>query len=67
MVTVRINNKPRDVAPGATLLTVLQETSTPLQGIAVAVNNKIISQSRWSAVFVEHGDDILVVKATQGG
>ncbi|WP_316789020.1 sulfur carrier protein ThiS [Pedobacter frigoris] len=37
------------------------------KGIAVAINQSIISKPHWSAQLLKEGDQILLIKATQGG
>ncbi len=37
------------------------------QGIAVAVNDTIVPRSQWEDRVLQAGDNILVIKATQGG
>jgi sulfur carrier protein len=37
------------------------------QGIAVAVNDTIVPRSQWEDHVLQTGDNILVIKATQGG
>lgn len=37
------------------------------KGIAVAVNQTIISKSQWRAHLLQEGDQVMLIKATQGG
>lgn len=37
------------------------------KGIAVAVNNCVIQKSEWSFKILEANDNVLIIKATQGG
>jgi sulfur carrier protein len=39
----------------------------PTNGIAIAVNQEIISKSNWDSYALQPGDNITVIKATQGG
>ncbi len=39
----------------------------PAKGIAVAVNQEIIAKSHWSNHFLKSGDNLTIIKATQGG
>ncbi|RZK82313.1 MAG: sulfur carrier protein ThiS, partial [Pedobacter sp.] len=43
---------------------VLQKTT---HGIAVAVNENIISKAQWPSHNLISGDQIIIIKATQGG
>ncbi|HET6243866.1 MAG: sulfur carrier protein ThiS [Bacteroidetes bacterium] len=37
------------------------------KGIAVAVNNKVISRTSWKELQIKENDTIIIIKATQGG
>lgn len=37
------------------------------KGIAIALNNTIIKKDDWSATDLKSNDNILIIKATQGG
>jgi sulfur carrier protein len=39
----------------------------PTSGIAIAVNQEIIPKSSWDSYALQPGDNITVIKATQGG
>lgn len=41
------------------------ELTTP--GIAIAVNSRVISKSRWQVYVLKDGDKVEVVRAFQGG
>ncbi|MBA3705113.1 MAG: sulfur carrier protein ThiS [Bacteroidetes bacterium] len=37
------------------------------KGIAIAVNNKVIPRSNWENEIISNKDNVLIIKATQGG
>ncbi|MFP4601031.1 MAG: sulfur carrier protein ThiS [Persicimonas sp.] len=37
------------------------------RGVAVAVNNAVVSKSQWAEHTVEDGDVVEIIRATQGG
>ncbi|WP_316811595.1 sulfur carrier protein ThiS [Pedobacter heparinus] len=39
----------------------------PAQGIAVAINQTIITKADWPLHALKHGDQVMLIKATQGG
>lgn len=39
----------------------------PLKGIAVAINQTIVAKSNWADHALKQGDQIMLIKATQGG
>lgn len=41
--------------------------NTPANGIALAVNQAIIPKSNWEGHTLNPGDQIIIIKATQGG
>ncbi|MFW0717762.1 sulfur carrier protein ThiS [Pedobacter sp. N23S346] len=41
--------------------------NTPSNGIAVAVNQSIISKTAWENHLLHPGDQVIIIKATQGG
>lgn len=41
--------------------------STETNGLAIAVNQTIISKSLWDTYLLNPGDQIILIKATQGG
>ncbi|MES2872655.1 MAG: sulfur carrier protein ThiS [Bacteroidota bacterium] len=56
------------VSDSATLSDVLlQHNFLDKKGIAVAVNNSVVSKAEWSSYTVESGDRITIIRATQGG
>jgi sulfur carrier protein len=51
-----------------TLLSVLNDLGIENQkGIAIAINNEVISRINWNAHKINENDKILIIKATQGG
>lgn len=47
------------------LLTAVLQVSG--SGIAVAVNQSVVSKSDWSVYLLQPGDQVMLIKATQGG
>ncbi|MFC5283865.1 sulfur carrier protein ThiS [Pedobacter alpinus] len=39
----------------------------PSQGLAIAINQNIIPKTQWESHFLQSGDKIIIIKATQGG
>jgi len=39
----------------------------PSQGLAIAINQSIIPKTQWESHFLKSGDQIIIIKATQGG
>lgn len=63
---VSVNNK--EVETGATTLSQLtEELSLPTQGIAIAVNNRMIKRTEWANYSLSEGISIVIIKAACGG
>ena len=63
---VSVNNK--DVETGATTLSQLtEELSLPAQGIAIAVNNRMVPRTEWADYALVEGTSIIIIKAACGG
>lgn len=67
MITVNINQKQHQVVKNTSLKTLLTQLDITSTGIAVAINNTIISQDNWDMQKLQHNDTILIITATQGG
>ena len=37
------------------------------KGIAIAINQQVISKDRWSSYIINENDKVMIIKATQGG
>ena len=66
---ITVNGEPRTLDNErlciADLLVALQISQT--RGVAVARNRSVVPKSRWSTEHVHDGDEIEIVRATQGG
>jgi sulfur carrier protein len=65
---VYVNDQPTEVAPELTLLDTLRQTGLhEKKGIAVAVNDQVISRRDWAQYHLQDYDKIMIITATQGG
>ena len=65
---VKVNGVPSETAEGATIASLLVELGlAESKGIAVAVNGIVAARAEWTLCRLESGDDVLVIRATQGG
>ena len=65
---VKVNGVPSETAEGATIASLLVELGlAESKGIAVAVNGIVAARVEWAMRRLEPGDDVLVIRATQGG
>jgi sulfur carrier protein len=65
---IKFNQQFIDMADQATLIDFLQTVNLhDSRGLAVAVNQKVITKANWSTHLLKDQDDLMVIKATQGG
>ncbi len=64
---VYINDKKIVCNPDISLLMLLNENQIITDGIAVAIDQKVIPKKEWAETIIKDGSKILIIKATQGG
>ncbi len=64
---ITINNKQTEFPEGTTLRGVADSCQLPEKGVAVAVNNEMVSRGEWDSHVVNDGDTIVILKAFCGG
>jgi sulfur carrier protein len=66
-VNVIVNGEPTELAPGATVDTVLAALDVPDRGVAVAVDAEVVPRGQWPARKLSEGARVEVLRAIQGG
>lgn len=64
---VRVNNKEMDLNSDFTLTQLADKLEFPVQGIAIAVNNKMIPRTEWERFTLKENDNLVIIKAACGG
>lgn len=64
---VFINRKPVGVEAPMNLAELLTREGIPSEGVAVAVDNRVVPRSEWAATAVAEGMKITVIRAVCGG
>lgn len=66
---IALNGEPREFAAPPMLLELLDASVGPgaPPGVAVAINGEIVRRAAWPEVRLADGDEVEIVKATQGG
>lgn len=65
---ITINGKEFSSSLPTTIRQLFAELKTDInQGIAIAVNNEVIPKKEWETRTVSDNDNIILIKATQGG
>ena len=66
-MTILINPKPFELQGDSTLAEALTQAQIPLEGVAVAVNNRVVPRRDWDNTPLEEGSKITVIRAVCGG
>ncbi|SEK90377.1 sulfur carrier protein [Aquimarina amphilecti] len=66
-MTINVNNQEQIISENSSVNLLLEELSLSKKGIAVAINNKIITKDTWSDTIVNLNDNVTIIHATQGG
>ena len=67
-MNVTVNKKPVELPVSAGITDLIQQLNLPsAQGIAIAVNQQVIPKSEWNTCVLKDNDEILLIRATQGG
>lgn len=65
---ITVNQQSYSVSEACSLQQMLDTVLLrPSKGIAIAVNQEIIAKSNWPNHFLKPGDNLTIIKATQGG
>ncbi|MDA9328832.1 sulfur carrier protein ThiS [Flavobacteriales bacterium] len=67
MITVIVNDNKILIEEKASVFQLLKQINSTADGIAVAINNAIVPKDIWATKQFNSNDDILIIKATQGG
>jgi sulfur carrier protein len=69
MVVVLINGEPRELAPGATVASVVESLPAAPEGrgVAVALDGEVVPRGEWRGTELSDGVRLEVVVAVQGG
>jgi sulfur carrier protein len=66
-MNVIVNGEPTELAPGATVDTVLAVLEVPDRGVAVAVDAEVVPRGEWREHELSEGARVEVLRAIQGG
>ena len=64
---VLVNNKEVETTEKSTILQLTEQLELPSQGIAVAINNKMIPRTEWERLQLQANDHLVIIKAACGG
>jgi sulfur carrier protein len=64
---ITVNGSASDFPRGATVALAVRTLTTLSSGVAVAVNDEVVSRSAWETTLLCEGDRVEVLTAVQGG
>jgi len=64
---VWVNGTATDVPPGKSVAELIAEYSDRATGIAVAINQNVLTKAEWASTALQAGDRVEIVSAVQGG
>ena len=64
---VQVNNTEVEIDSASTLTQLITQLELPSQGIAVAINNKMIPHTEWECFLLQENDNLVIIKAACGG
>ena len=67
MITVRINGKESELAPGQTIEQYLETKGLAGRSLAVAVNGTVLRREELSSTQLSDGDTVEIVRPVGGG
>jgi len=67
MITVKVNQKEHQIPENLSVQKLVECLKIQTNGIAIAINYKVVKKTDWDTKCVIHHDDILIIKSTQGG
>lgn len=67
MIKISVNETLLEVEETITISKLLTKIKSPSEGIAFAINHKIIAKEQWNSHNFNANDQVLIIQATQGG
>ncbi len=64
---IYINRETVEVNPKLNLAEILESQGIVLQGIAVAISNKVVPRAAWPSTYLAEGAKVTVISAVCGG
>jgi sulfur carrier protein len=67
MIKITINSQMQTIAENTSVSNLLIQIKQPENGIAIAINNHVVAKINWLSHVLQPDDQLLIIKATQGG
>jgi len=66
-MTISVNNQQKNIQDTGSLQDLLASMNITSKGIAIALNDEVVSKCDWKNTFLKEEDRITIIQATQGG
>lgn len=66
-MTVKLNDKPHEVAEGTTLAGLVEGLGLQPQGVAVAIDYVVVPKEMWPETVLSDGMELMLIHAVSGG
>lgn len=66
-MTVEVNGRTREIAPGTTVLRLLLDLGVHPDGVAIAVDREVVPRSRHGEHVLAEGQRVEILRAVGGG
>ncbi len=68
-MVIYVNDEKRTVEDSLVLSNLFQEIgiNSKSKGLAIAINEQIVMQKKWSSTILSENDKVLIISATKGG
>ncbi len=68
-MVIYVNDEKRTVEDSLVLSNLLREIgiNSKTRGLAIAINDRIVMQSKWNVTILTEKDKVLIISATKGG
>ncbi|MBJ6368169.1 sulfur carrier protein ThiS [Snuella sedimenti] len=67
MIKIQVNDSFLEIRENTNIIQVLEQLKSPIDGVAIAINNTIIPRNLWDKMKFTNNDNVLIIQATQGG
>lgn len=64
---IKVNGESFEIKEGSSLKDFSEIRNLPEQGVAVAVNDNMVTRAEWSNTVLKEGDNVIVIRAVCGG
>ena len=64
---ITVNNEIKKIQNDSLQSLIDEVLGKKTKGVAIAVNNNVVPRNEWSDAKLKEKDDVMIIKATQGG